>query len=221
MEAVYRSCPLRTLLVECPVRRFCSRIVCPLAAVVTAGVLGLPGCATTPASPDPFRRAGGVEATVRRLPATDLSTILPIARQVFQTYYRLDPAVSTQDTMVSLPTEVMHDRQRERVSDVLAVSPRRHRQIASLQLIQEGQTVVMRCRVQTQRLDVAERAAFVRTRGHQGDDRPTETPIDRSGGTAPQSREEWVNVGRDRATEQQMLDAIVRALDPDEPELMP
>ncbi len=132
-----------------------------------------------------------------------------VARRIFMSHFRINPDASTGDTLVSLPTETEGRGQRKSIRDTLAVSPNRQRQRAELRLRPQGGNVLVLVSVQTQRLDTAERAAFARERG---DDRPTETPIEREGPTSPSAREEWVNIGRDRKLEQQILSEIEQAI---------
>lgn len=142
----------------------------------------------------------------RRIANLTLAAARPVAADVFRSEYRLDLDRSSGDMLVSRPTELVDSGRGERVRDVFG-RPNRHRQIAVLWITQEGTSVVLQCQVRTERLDTTERAAFARERG---DDRPSDTPIDRLGADAPKAREEWVYVRRDRAAESRILDAIVR-----------
>jgi len=146
------------------------------------------------------------DSASRWIPNVTLAAARPVAADVFRSEYRLDLDRSSADTLVSRPTELTDSGQGERVRDVFG-RPNRHRQIAVLRITQEGTSVMLQCQVRTERLDTAERAAFARERG---DDRPSDTPIDRLGADAPKAREEWVYVRRDRAAESRILDAIVR-----------
>ncbi|HSW45422.1 MAG TPA: hypothetical protein VLM89_07620 [Phycisphaerae bacterium] len=150
-------------------------------------------------------RATGDYAS-RRLPDVTLDAIRPVAAQVFRSAYRLDTDRSGGTMLVSRPTEVTDRPQTERVRDVLG-RPNRHRRIAILRFNQDGSSVMLQCQVRLERLDTAERAAFARERG---DDRPSDTPIERMGADAPRAREEWVYVNRDRRAETDILDSIVQ-----------
>ncbi|MHC4442294.1 MAG: hypothetical protein ACYTA5_06825 [Planctomycetota bacterium] len=66
------------------------------------------------------------------------------------------------------------------------------------------------CWVGNQRLETAERASFAEQRG---DDRPSDTPIDRLGSTSTYRQEDWIDVSRDRKTELMILDAIRKQLE--------
>ncbi len=162
------------------------------------------GCAETTAT-GPARAAG--DFATRRIADASLSDVRPEAERVFRQYFRVDPAASTAVSIVSYPEELEGRGEGRSVRDALTISPSRQRRIAELRLRQDGQGVVALCRIQTQRLDTVERAAFAGTRG---DDRPSERPIDRTGNTTTPRREEWVNLGRDRKTEAAILDAIQR-----------
>jgi len=152
------------------------------------------------------RRSG--DSASRHMLDTSIDAVRTTAIRVFRQDFRLDSDASTDNVFVSKPVELTDYPHRERVRDVLG-SPNRHRQIATLWLSQDGPHVMIRCQVRIQRLDTVERAAFAH---HRGDDRPTETPIDQVGGTSPNTREEWVPLGRDRPIEARILDTIVQQL---------
>ncbi len=177
--------------------------------VGAAALAGASGCATQGGDARRFRSGGPAGAASRLLMNEDVDTVQPVAAQVFRRHFRVDAQASSPLVLVSRPLELTEHAQPRRVRDVLRPSPNRRRQVAELYLTQEGAHVRVRCRVRTQRLDTAERAAFVRERG---DDRPTDTPIDRPGASSVSAREEWVEVGRDRNLEREILAAIQREL---------
>jgi hypothetical protein len=155
----------------------------------------------------------------RSLLDVELEQVRPVAARVFRRHFRIDTDASTGNRLVSTPTEYQ-DRDQRRLRDVLGPTRSQHRKLCELLMFQEGPSVLVQTRVQTQRLETPERAAFARQRG---DDRPTDTPIDRPGGTSPARQQEWVNVGRDRDLEQRILDDIVMEITgipaaPDAPE---
>lgn len=172
--------------------------------LIAAGCSMQDGSSTTPA----LERAGG-DFSGRRLPQVDPAEVRAAAERVFRSDFRVDPALSSEDTWVSRPAEVDHPRG-ERLRDVLSVTPSRHRQIAELRLIPDGDGVLLRCRIRTQRQDTAERTAFAR---ETGDDRPANMPIERPE-TSSRRQEEWTTVGRDRQGEQNILNAIQQAFAP-------
>jgi len=169
-------------------------------------VLQAAGCAA-PGESSAGRAAGRAgDSASRYIPSTTVDAVRPVAVRVFRQDFRLDPDVSSGNVLVSRPVELTDRPSPKRVREVFG-SPNRRRQIATLWLSQDGPHILLRCQVRIQRLDTVERAAFARERG---DDRPTDTPIDRLGATSPNAREEWVPVGRDRKTESRILDAIVQ-----------
>jgi hypothetical protein len=181
------------------------------ALFVAAGAAVLAGCESTGGPELRFQVGGPADAQERRLPDASVDEVRPVAERVFRQHFRIDPQLSTRTRLVSRPAEVEEAGQVERVRDVLGPSRNRRRQKGELYLVQEGSDVVVRCRVQLQRLDTAERAAFERERG---DDRPGETPINRSGSTSTSLHEEWVDTGRDRAVESELLGQLLEAFRP-------
>lgn len=146
----------------------------------------------------------------RLLPGTTLEQLRSVAYNVFTARYRLDREASTAADLVSHPLEVgASGSDPTRVRDLVRPAPNRRRQFARLWFTQQGPDVLVRCRIVTQRLDTAERQAFAHYRG---DDRPDETPIDREGPISVSGQEEWINVGRDRQAETEILDAIEQTL---------
>ncbi len=154
-----------------------------------------------------FGRPG--DFATRRISNTTLREIRPIALRVFHEHFRVNHEASAGDRLVSEYTEVTDQTSSpDRVREVLGTRNRR-RQAAVLQLSQEGAYVLVQCQVMVQRLDTAERTAFTRA---VGDDRPTDTPIDRAGTSSTNVREEWISTGRDRRAETMVLDEILQAL---------
>jgi hypothetical protein len=174
--------------------------LCLLLGTLTAG------CAGTGAAADGTTvRRGTADYSSRTVLDTSVDSLRPIAQRVFRDHFRLDAEASSDNVLVSRPEEIAGRGQSRQIRDRIGLSPSRQRELAELRLQQEGDNVVVRCSVITQRLQTAERASFMRERG---DDRPTDTPIDRMGATSANPREDWVNMGRDRDTEREVLDAI-------------
>lgn len=172
-------------------------------ALLTAG--GCNGTQSTSSLADrPSRNPGDFAS--RLIPGTQISTVRPVAADVFRSGYRVDLDRSTGDRLVSRPTEVTGRQQVERVRDVLG-RPSRHRSTAILQMSQNGPAVLVQCQVRVERLDTVEQAAFARSTG---DDRPSETPIERLGADTGRPREVWVYVNRDRQAEAAVLNAITQ-----------
>ncbi|UCD30040.1 MAG: hypothetical protein JSV03_06070 [Planctomycetota bacterium] len=160
-----------------------------------------------------------VERNVDRSPANsasqrftnkDFNTIRSIAQRIFRQYYRVDPRKSSENAWISYPTEVTETGQPQRLRDTLTAFPSRRRCIAELRIVEKGPDVLAVCRVRIQRLDTTERAAFTE---HRGDDRPTDTPIDRLGATSANTREDWVETIRDRKAERMLLDSIQKQIE--------
>lgn len=169
-------------------------------------VLQAVGCATMGESSGLRAGMRVRDSASRHILNTTVEAVRATAVRVFRQDFRIDPDISTGNVLISRPVELTDQPRPERVRDMLG-SPNRRRQIATLSLSQDGPHVLVQCQVRIQRLDTVERAAFARERG---DDRPTVTPIDRLGATSPNTREEWVSIGRDRKIEARILDAIVQ-----------
>lgn len=157
----------------------------------------------------PGRESFQKDATSRLLLDTELDAVQPVALRTFREHFQVDTEASSKSLIVSRPRELTGQDHRERVRDMLRPSPNRRRELAALDLRQEGPHVRVRCAIQIQRQDTSERQVFA---GQRGDDRPHETPIDREGALATTPREQWVNVGRDRQLELEILDEIQGSL---------
>lgn len=193
--------------------------------------VGLAGCdmAGQPERAATLRTRGGGDFASRPFEGVDLAQLQPVAERVFRSYFRVDPAASSDVEWVAFPTDISArepdgpderpapppgeteagERPRETMGDVIGVAPRRYRRTAEMRLVPGQNRVVVQVRVGTQRLTTTERAAFARERG---DDRPTDTAIDRLGPASPAAREEWRDYRRNRGLEQEILDAIQAGL---------
>ncbi|HOA74492.1 MAG TPA: hypothetical protein PL151_17325 [Phycisphaerae bacterium] len=152
-----------------------------------------------------------VEFSTVRIPGVSIATVRPVAAEVFTEKFRLDRTASTGTLLISRPLEVSEraDDEQAGVREVLSGAHGRRRQVARLQLVERGDSVLVRCAVQVQRLDVAERGAFVPQRG---DDRPAAVQTDRVTGPQTLTEDDWVAVGRDRHAERMMLNEIAERL---------
>lgn len=168
------------------------------------------GCESSNGLRDGSTHRREADSAGRLLPGATVEQVQTVAHNAFTTRYRLDREASTTVDLVSQPMDVgAAGTDSTRVRDLVRPAPNRHRQIARLWFSQQGPNVLIRCRILTQRLDTAERQAFA---NYRSDDRPDETPIDREGPTSVSGREEWINVGRDRQAENELLDALEQVL---------
>lgn len=187
--------------------------------LIVAGCDG--GTASTERTGAPRVRAT-TDFASRRIDGAALADVRPIADRVFRSYFNVDRTISSETDLVAFPADVKSSEvagrgeepateeagesaPRNTVGDVIGVSPRRYRRIAELRLSATGSGVMAQVRVMFQRLTTTERTAFARERG---DDRPTDTAIDRIGPTSSTPREEWRDDRRDRKVEQEILNAI-------------
>ncbi len=166
------------------------------------------GCEGPAAGTNVFTSHSSTDLSSRRIRGVTLPTVRDVAERTFRQYFHVDAEASSQDLWVSEPQEVSREEP-GRLRAVIRGSDNRHRRLAGLRLVEENGVVLVQCLIRVQRLDTTERAAFARDRG---DDRPTDTPIDRPGAGSTRGREEWVDVRRDRQMEREVLDAIEREL---------
>ena len=173
----------------------------------------LTGCATSGALMRRLVPPGG--ASSQRLIGIDTSQAAGAADRAFRQYFQVNRDASGPNLWVSRATEMTKEEKKEHS---LARRSQRHRRIAELELLPQGNDVVVRCQVRIERFSSTERAAFA---GQRGDDRPTETPIDHMHGGSTRRQEEWVRAGRDRRTEQLILGSIGRSLGIENPRGFP
>ena len=169
------------------------------------------GCRTTTGTAREFPYGTKSGASRRLLENIPRSTAQPVAERIFRNHLRIDADNSSVYELFSLPKEIdPHSVEGKRIRDLLTATPNRIRQNGRLWLVSKGPHTMVYCQVLLQRLDTAERAAFADNQ--RGDDRPDDTPIERSGSTGIGSREEWVPAGRHRQTENLILDTIEKEL---------
>jgi hypothetical protein len=162
-------------------------------------------------APGPTRSVGDrpADSLSTLLPGTSVASVRAAATQVLKEHFRIDTENSTAVVLRSQPadTTAHADNETPRMNEVLSGRSGRRRQVAEIVLVERGADVVVRCRVQVQRRETPERAAFAPQRS--GEDRPAEmTAAERGAITETRTRDEWVNVGRDRQLERTMLDQI-------------
>lgn len=168
------------------------------------------GCSSTePRGRRSAERATAGQASMR-LSGVRPDDVAPVAERVFRQYFSIDREKSAPGSYVSRPLE---DRDLARATGIrgsVSGAHVRQRRTARLDLLREGANTLVRCNVRIERMEAVERVAFAR---QQGDDRPTDTPIDRAGSGGVGSRQEWVAAGRDRDIEQQILRGIEQELE--------
>lgn len=172
--------------------------------------LGAPGCTVSEGDGGAPVRAPASFAS-RHFPGVTLDEIETIAGRVFRGHYRVDSEASTPRRLVSRPTEIEGRGEPRSIGDRVGLTPVRQREIAELRVEPQGGGVLVQIQVVNQRLETAERAAFTPGRG---DDRPNTTAIDRAGPASVDRREEWRTAGRNRRTEQMILNEIQASMGP-------
>jgi len=193
--------------------RSITRVAAVAAMLILPGLVACDG-AVGPARPARARSQDPAEFSSVRLPGVRVADARPAALQVLTERFRLDTSASTGTLLVSRPLETSDraDDERAGVREVLSGSSGRRRQIAQIVLVDRGEEVLVRCHVQVQRLDLTERGVFM---GHRAaDDRPGTLQGERSSGNRPVTEQDWVNVGRDRHLERNLLNQIAERLAP-------
>lgn len=130
------------------------------------------------------------------------------AIQVLKEHFRIDTEASSAWVLRTQPrdTTAHADKETPRVREMLSGRSGRRRQSSTIELVQRGPDVLVLCQVRVERLETTERTAFSVQRG---DDRPSEvTAKERASMADTRTRDEWVNVGRDRQLEREILTAI-------------
>ena len=161
-------------------------------------------------------RPGGerpADASSTLVPGVRVAEARAVVAQVLREHFRIDAESSTGVMLRSQPSETTAhaDNETPRVNEVLSGRSGRRRKVAEVALVERGPDVLVRCRVQVQRLETPERAAFAPQKG--GDDRPAEmTTTERGAFQDARAGDEWADVGRDRQLEQTMLDQIAERL---------
>ncbi len=161
-------------------------------------ILAAAGCTQQVAREQSFAR--------ERLTGVAPDRAFEAAQQVFRQYFSVDRVEPAEGAIYSRPTELSGAGSPQRVRDLLSATPSRRREVAELRLVSRGNDVIALCRVRTQRLDTSERRAFT---PQTGDDRPANnTPFSAEEGASARQREDWVDIGRNRVLEQQVLESL-------------
>ncbi len=148
----------------------------------------------------------------QRIAGASRDQAMEVAQLVFRQYFSIDRVDTDEGCIYSRPSEVRESAPPERVRDVLTRTPNRRRQVAELRVATRGGEVIASCRVRVQRLDTSERRAFA---PQTGDDRPANNaPFSAEAGTSARQSEDWVDVGRNRQLEQQVLASLRDRLNP-------
>jgi hypothetical protein len=155
----------------------------------------------------PSERPGDFSSTI--IPGAAMSATRAVALQVFKEHFRIDSESTTAWALRSQPrdTTTHADNETPRMREMLSGRSGRRRHQGVVELVQRGPDVMVRCQVRVERMETVERTAFAPQRG--GDDRPSEVSAnERASMMETRSRDKWVNVGRDRQLEHEMLEAI-------------
>ncbi|MBN1556266.1 MAG: hypothetical protein JXA11_16115 [Phycisphaerae bacterium] len=146
------------------------------------------------------------QSTTRAMGDTSFQQAYAAGRQVMAQYFPIDPARSGAGTGIikSKPTDV-RDAGRDRL---LGDSPAR--QIATIQIVQEGPVVTALAQVMQQRQgSAAEKRMGYSQERHSYTMNPGDTgPGDMEAATTPQQNENWINEKRRRDLEGRILDDL-------------
>jgi hypothetical protein len=179
-----------------------------LAALATlAAITWVVGCESSQPRGVSTERRNFSRGAGRYLQNVDIETAREAAEQAFRQYFTIDPKESSDLVWKSLPVESDSPTSPTRLSDRVGGASRRHRVMAELRLIPDGANVIVRCVAENQRLETADRTAFMHDHG---DSRPGDTPTDRRSPVYVDARYDWVVVNRDTTLEQKVLSAVER-----------
>jgi len=150
------------------------------------------------------------QATSRNLGDTSYQQAYAAGREVLGQYFSIAPdqSIAGAGVIKSRPKDGL-DAGRDRL---LGSSPAR--QIATLQIVQEGPCVVAQVQVMQQRQGAAaqQRMGYSQERHNYSGNPGNETPADLDAATTPQQNESWSNEKRRRDVEAQILDDLYRKL---------
>ena len=110
----------------------------------------------------------------------------------------------------TFPTEQTIRGGTGRISEVIVQTPNRIRRVAEAYVSAKPGGAQVRLAVKRQRLDTTTHRAFDRERG--ADDIPSETAIDLDTGSTAEQYETWTPIGRDRALETSIRNALEERL---------
>lgn len=129
-----------------------------------------------------------------------------------------DPAAGR---ITASPSEKTEPGGTGRLRDEVAGYRNRVRRQAAMAVLQQGDSIIVDCRVTRQRLDTADHRAFAHQRSARDEDPTAYTPIQGEASATAEQAQVWTDIGRDRKLEQEILgvvrDRLLRATRPASP----
>ncbi len=188
-------------------RRPVRRVSIPIRATMMSCVLCLlvtAGCSEPWHAPPPQPAAAGGRPL--RLPGTSPDVAYDAGLRAMRQYFPGVKTTSDGRTIESGKVEYTQAGGTGRFRDGALKYKNRMRRMATLQITETASGSLVRCRVRRQRLDTADHRTFRQQRRFE--DVPNETPIDRGAGAKPSQSEQWTEMQRDTALEQEMLEVL-------------
>ncbi len=157
------------------------------------------GCASPGPSP--------LNYGVRHVQGGDAAAVFWTARTTLVDLgYKIGLADPATGEIITQPTATTPDAERAHVATRVA-SRSRLRRVVHVRVTQSRDAVNVYCKVAIQEQTTEAHRMF--RRDHMISDTPDETPIDREAATTDEQNVVWQNIGRDKAAERRILEAIL------------
>jgi len=160
-------------------------------------------------------RIAHLPSSSKRLAGIGLDEAFSVVKKVLRGEYRIDQIDRDNYVLHTAPVEYVTSEPTGRLADQVLGGKNLHRRVAIVRVSPSatGATVVY-VRVEVQRYDTRVRRAFAYQR--QSSDLPSEVSAAETSSGGPERRDAWTMVRRDRAEEQQIIQAIQAMLGPGE-----
>ncbi|MCK6483058.1 MAG: hypothetical protein HUU22_10950 [Phycisphaerae bacterium] len=181
-----------------------------LASSALAAMLTLGGCAD---ADDPAAGLGGegtraYAASRQRLDNVSYHAAFDSAVHALSQWFEGIAADPATGRITAAPSENTEPGGTGRLRDEVAGFRNRVRRQAAMTVLQQGDSIVVDCRVTRQRLDTADHRAFAHQRSARDEDPTAYTPIQGEASATAEQAQVWTDIGRDRRLEQEILGVV-------------